>query len=531
MVYVGANDGMMHALIDDNSTDAGKEAWAYIPNVLFHNDDPNRLGTRPATDFQLGALSFGTSGRPLYQHNFYVNATPRIWDVDFAYTNTSTPPDAAGSDWHSILVGGLGAGGRAVYALDVTTPVTLTDTEDGIASSGRVLWEKSSADPGFENLGYVFDAPTLVKTRRFGWVALVVSGYNNKDGDGKLYVIDPKTGDLLHTFSTGVGTDADPSGLSTIRAFTSSRKDPYALQAYGGDLKGNVWRFDLSNATSWPTNADLIAKLKDPAGKEQPITTGVRVEIDQNNNVDRYLFVGTGKLLGPADINDASVTNSLYVIRDGTRTTAGPVPATPYSRSGDELNAVNGATVAGFSGTATGRGWYQDATDPLQKITTDVFADVQTVVFAFSKGTNDPCLGSLTSTLYARDYTTGNSVLEATGGTVVPGIDIGGVSGIALIQGDTGDVSMQVTTTGISQAPGGIKGAGLQLRRQAHRWPEQQAPGVLAPAQSGLVSSAGRPSCSRATYLATRSTSRLTGAPASSAASVVTASVCGMRFT
>ena len=97
------------------------------------------------------------------------------------------------------------------------------------------------------------------------------------------------------------------------------------------------------------------------------------------------------------------------MIRDGTRTAAGPVPATPYSRS--DLNAVSGSTVAGFSGTATGRGWYQDAIDPKQKITTDVFADVQTVVYAFSKGTDDPCLGNLQSTLYARDFTTGNSVL------------------------------------------------------------------------------------------------------------------------
>ena len=73
------------------------------------------------------------------------------------------------------------------------------DTEADIASSGRVLWEKTFTDPGFENLGYVYDAPTLVKTKRFGWVALVVSGYNNKGGDGKLFVLNPTNGELLHT--------------------------------------------------------------------------------------------------------------------------------------------------------------------------------------------------------------------------------------------------------------------------------------------------------------------------------------------
>ncbi len=87
-----------------------------------------------------------------------------------------------------------------------------------------------------------------------------------------------------------------------------------------------------------------------------------------------------------------------------------------------------------------------------------MFADVQTVVYAFSKGTDDPCLGNLQSTLYARDYTLGSSVLEAAGGTVVPGIDIGGISGVALIQGSSGDISMQVTTTAISQGGGAGKG-------------------------------------------------------------------------
>ena len=59
-----------------------------------------------------------------------------------------------------------------------------------------------------------------------------------------------------------------------------------------------------SGASTFPTpiranwKVELIANLKDAAGNEQPITTGIRVEIDQNNNVDRYLFVGTGKLLG-----------------------------------------------------------------------------------------------------------------------------------------------------------------------------------------------------------------------------------------
>jgi len=287
-------------------------------------------------------------------------------------------------------------------------------------------------------------------------VVLVVSGYNNPGGKGILYVLNPRNGEILKQLSTGVGSDTAPSGLSTIRAFAPSRKNPYVLQAYGGDLFGNVWRFDLSDLDDAKWKVERVAKLTDAAGHEQPITTGVRIEIDQNSkNSDRYLFVGTGKLLGTNDISDDSVGNSLYVIRDGTAGTPEPAPSTPYSRS--DLNSVNGSVVTGFSGAATGRGWYQDGANKLQKIGTDVFADVQTVVYAFSQPSSDPCERPLSSTLYARDLLTGNSVLQdsASGNPVVPSIDVGaGIAGVALIQGQggstssssSGDVRVQVTT-------------------------------------------------------------------------------------
>ena len=73
------------------------------------------------------------------------------------------------------------------------------------------------------------------------------------------------------------------------------------LQAYGGDLKGRVWRFDLSDPDEGKWKVELIAELKDKPGNAQPITTGIRIEIDQTNNVDRYLFVGTGMLLDEQD--------------------------------------------------------------------------------------------------------------------------------------------------------------------------------------------------------------------------------------
>ncbi len=446
-VYVGGNDGMLHAF-DDTVANGGKETWAFIPSALYSNGDPNDSAHTPNPAFQLGALTYRRGGIPLFSHKFYVNATPRVADLDFDYTNTSVQP--ATFDWRTMLVGGLGAGGRSVYALDVTDPiappppVVSADTEATAAS--KVLWEYTDA-----NLGYVYDPPTIAKTFAYGWVVLVASGYNNPGGKGFLYVLNPKTGLLLQKIPLpgDAGTDISPTGLSTVRGFTASRQNPYVLQAYGGDLKGNVWRFDLSDpdATKW--KAELIATLKDAGGKAQPITSGVRIEIDQNNLVDRYLYVGTGKLLDQPDLTDTSVTNTLYVIKDGTRNTPEPAPTPPYSRS--DLKSVSGAGIGGFSGSL-GRGWYQDATNTSQKINSDVYADLNVVVYGFSEPSSDPCLSALSSTLYVRELTTGNSVLLS-GGAIVPSVAIsGGIAGVALIQSDPGtpystpNAVVQVTT-------------------------------------------------------------------------------------
>ena len=433
----GGNDGMLHAF-DDTVANGGQETWAYVPAALFSGADPNDTAHTTTPAYQLGALAFRRGGIPMFSHKFYVNATPRVADIDFAYTNTSTQP-TTGNDWRTILVGGLAAGGRAVYALDITSPVAApppvvsSDTETTAAT--KVLWEYTEA-----NLGYVYDAPTLAKTSAYGWVVLVASGYNNPGGKGYLYVLNPKAptkaGQLLKKIPlpSDPGSDASPTGLGTIRAFTASRQNPYVLQAYGGDLKGNIWRFDLSSSDASQWKAEKIATLKDANGNVQPITSGVRVEIDQNNNVDRYLFVGTGKLLDQADLTDNSILNTLYVIKDGNRNAPEPAPATPYSRT--NLNAVTGTSTAGFSGTATGRGWYQDATNTMQKINADVHADLNIVAFGFSEPSSDPCLSALTSTLFVRDLTTGNSELLS-GTSIVPSVTISaGIAGVALIQSD-----------------------------------------------------------------------------------------------
>ena len=168
-------------------------------------------------------------------------------------------PATDGNDWQTILVGGLGAGGRAVYALDVTKPVDVD--RSGVERHGTRALGIRRAIPTTE-LGYVYDAPTLVKTKATAgsrW-SLRLQQPGRKRHPVRRQP--DERSQLLKKLSTGVGSTADPSGLSTIRAFTASRRNPYVLQAYGGDLSGNIWRFDLSSAdpTELESRADRHAE-------------------------------------------------------------------------------------------------------------------------------------------------------------------------------------------------------------------------------------------------------------------------------
>lgn len=92
MLYVGANDGMLHAF----DAASGKEEFAFIPSGV--KDSLNVLASR-----------YGAGGAP---HRYFVDGTPVVSDVYF------------GNAWHRVLVGSLGAGGRQVFALDVTDPTS-----------------------------------------------------------------------------------------------------------------------------------------------------------------------------------------------------------------------------------------------------------------------------------------------------------------------------------------------------------------------------------------------------------------------
>jgi type IV pilus assembly protein PilY1 len=311
VIYVGANDGMLHAF--DAAT--GRERFAYVPNLIFD---------------KLPDLASKT-----YGHRIYVDLTPT---VATGVTLNS------GAD-KTLLVGGLGGGGKGYFALDVTGADAVT-SENGAAPAGlasRVLWEFTEAD-----MGYSFSRPVIVKSNSPSckWVVVAGNGYNSAGEKSVLYILDPKTGALIRKMEVG---GAPGNGLSSPVPLDADFDEKVDF-IYAGDLMGNIWKFDLRD----PDPANWRAAFQDPAGstpaplfqargpdgQPQPIT--IRPDIMQHPSGTGYtVCFGTGKFLGEEDITDNSV-QSVYGVWDYGDSNYCPVTKawTPADRT-EHLGAFN----------------------------------------------------------------------------------------------------------------------------------------------------------------------------------------------
>ena len=396
MIYVGANDGMVHgfdARIDD--PDGGTEVFAYVPSFLFAGP------TSPSKD---GLLALSSRS---YLHRYYVNGTPVAADVDFNRTNGSTST----GDWRTVLVGGLGKGGRGYYALDITDPASINSEA---AAAAKVLWEFDHP-----TMGFTYGEPQIVKTRRWGWVVLLTSGYNNTTigmgggGQGHLYVVDVKTGALLQMISTGSGTNASPSGLAQVTGYSPDTADGTITEVYGGDLDGNVWRFDFTSPTLNVPAPEKFATLVGPDGP-QMITTGPIVRAAPISR-KRYVFIGTGSLLGQPDIF-SKTRQTFYAIRDGFRIARSEsgvagTPIFPITRSKlvANVNLLNPIVPD----VTKPSGWYHDLTVSAERVTIDPQDTDLGKVSWLGNAPNSTklCTGEGVSRLYLANFETGQSQL------------------------------------------------------------------------------------------------------------------------
>ena len=294
-VFVGANDGMLHAINASQGTEGGKERWAYVPSMLLSK--MKKLTVDP------------------YVHDYFVDG-----QIDVATI-------AAGSK--RILVGALGLGGKGLYALNITGSAGL-EAADEAAVASKVMWEIApttvnyaapSVANAYENLGYSFGNVSIVSVLVGGSTVdavIVGNGYNNAGDYGSyLFVINANTGQLIKRFKAGTGTAANPNGLSTPIAIDTDR-DGKADTVYAGDLNGTMWKFDLSDLS----DASTVATTSSTPGVKLLLTTSPAQAITSSPGVALHpeggymVTFATGKVFTDADLADNAV-HYVYGIWDG----------------------------------------------------------------------------------------------------------------------------------------------------------------------------------------------------------------------
>ncbi len=360
MVYQVANDGMVHAV----NVATGQEQWAYIPGLVLPKIS------------QITPLGY----------------------IDHVYVLDGTP--AVGiSGANTVLIGGLRNAGSGYYALDITNPAAVSSAD----VAAKVLWEYKDA-----NMGYTYGKPIITNTA-YGSVALLTSGYNNADGLGHLFVVNPMTGTMIKDLTTGSGTPANPSGLAQIAAYTSMSANGTGQLSdvvYSGDLNGDLWRFDLTSSNPGNWSVSKLTTLKDATGKIQPITSAPELGLVGGK---RLVMVGTGKLLELTDLTNNN-PQTVYGIAD-------PMDGSTISSLRSVLQPQTITVGAGSVGTSTAvavdwgtrKGWYFDL--PAGQM---VNTDMSLAYGVVSITTNDPdqtqgCHGAM-SYLYMIDYTNGGQL-------------------------------------------------------------------------------------------------------------------------
>lgn len=439
-IYVGANDGMLHAFdatlstTDPNSVDVapspGAERWAYVPNTVYDR------------------LSYSTS---LTNFQFRPSVDGSLVSRDVFFSGSSN------KGWHTILVGGLRLGGRGVYALDITN-ASASESSPG----STVLWEFNNKSVGADgttvvgaNLGYTYGKPNIGRLANGKWVVLVPSGYfptdtssaplGNENTDSaaarkqsSLFVLDAQTGAVLRELITPVATTSYGLGSPVLGDYNNDQIDDVA---FAGDLVGNLWRFDLSNADPSKWSVSLLfqpsatSSASTPGPGDQPITVMPRLFADPTSSYFMVVF-GTGKYLGASDNvgNASSKIQSVYGIRDpgpgGTTTITGR--SSLIAQTLQEINGIRGVSTNAVPTVDAKNnainGWYLDLTvtsgstqtNQGERVVVDataLFDSGRAIITSLIPGNNDPCNPIRRGAIMVLDAGTGGAASGVSVGT------------------------------------------------------------------------------------------------------------------
>jgi len=382
-VYVGANDGMLHAF--DALT--GVEQFAFIPKAVISN---------------LNALSANTYNSDSSLHQYFVDGTPVVSDIYF---------DSA---WHTILVGTLGGGGREIFALDITDP-------DNIA----LLWEFTSQTDA--DLGFSFSTPVITKLHTGDWGVITGNGYSGNNGNASLFVINAATGALIRKLTTVTTPVSINSGLSSP-VILDSDSDGVADNVYAGDLLGNLWRFDLNSplandfSIAFGGKPLYTATVGDADGAAVQSITAPPALVPHPTRTGILVIFGTGRYFATADKASTDM-QTLYGIWDKQGTST-PTLARSNLQAQTITSQVNSATF-GTSTRAiriisnntvdwtTQSGWYLNlgvGTSLLGERMVDPIINAGSVLFASTRTpSTDVCTPGITGWTYGLDPATGGS--------------------------------------------------------------------------------------------------------------------------
>lgn len=323
-IFVGANDGMLHAF----SASTGRELFAYIPNGINWTD-------------------LGTLSRPDYGHRYFV-------DGPLVVSTHSQTPD------RNILVGALGKGGKGIFVLDVTNPASFAGTD--------VKWERTETPGG--NMGLVQGKPVIARLNNGVTAVIVGNGINSSTGRAALLIYNLDTGALISELDTGVGSalpdHANSNGLSAPVGW--DRDGNGTVDAiYAGDMLGNVWKFNLASISpsSWTianSGNPLFTAVGPDGVTRQPISGSMTVGMHPTT-YKTWVFFGTGRFMTTGDVSNQAV-QALYGIIDQSATVT---KAELTQRNLVVVGTREGKPVRGFERNAplpaASKGWYVNLVD------------------------------------------------------------------------------------------------------------------------------------------------------------------------
>lgn len=405
VIYVGANDGMLHAF----DADTGEELFAFVPKAV--------IASLPA----LTASDYGEEGGT--EHQYFVDGSPVARDVYF------------NGGWHKVMLGSLGAGGREIFALDITNP-----------ELPELLWEFTNENDA--DMGYSVPKPNIARLHNGKWVALIPNGYESGNSlKAVLFVVDIETGEVLSkleatpTLNSGEAASSLGNGLSRITD-SDFNGDGIADYAYAGDLLGNLWRFDLLDTSAdtpllSATTEDTFTVsfggaplyvARDDNGNRQPITAAPTL-LKHPNGIGYLGIFGTGRYLSNTD-KTSTIQQSLYAIWD--RKTAGEATTTSLSETktrsnltqqeltattfnGSAVFTVSSNTVDWYDGSGNADsnvdqwGWYLDFTQSGERLIYNMNLYGNTLVLATITPDDNACSAGMTGTVYGLNPRTGGA--------------------------------------------------------------------------------------------------------------------------